>query len=81
LYRQDKDSALQLYEKYENEGIALLKLDRKDTSEAYGKYNSPLSEISDRINDTYLKSFGEEEGIHSYGLVTDYLIAWYLKNE
>ena len=38
------------------------------------------SEISDRINDTYLKTFGEEEGIRSYGLVTDYLIAWYLKN-
>ena len=80
LYRQDKDSALQLYEKYENEGVALLKLDRRDTSEAYRKYDSPLSEISDRINDTYLKTFGEEEGIRSYGLVTDYLIAWYLKN-
>lgn len=42
------------------------------------RYDSPLQEVSDRINDTYLKTFDVENGIASYGEVVDYLIAWYL---
>ena len=79
LYKIDPELAAELYHKYdEQEGIQLLQQDRRDTSEIYKKYESPMKEISDQINDTYLKTFSEESGIQSYGEVTDDLIAWYL---
>ena len=82
LYRADPEKALALYEKYsENRNVLLVWLDRSDVSELYKKYQSRLSEVSDQINDTYLKTFSHEEGIQSYGMVTDYLIAWHLKNK
>jgi hypothetical protein len=75
----DKDKAVELYHLYDDlEGIRLVQLDQQDTRKAYSKYDSPLQEVSDHINDTYLKTFSQESGIRSYGEVTDYLIAWYL---
>jgi hypothetical protein len=32
--------------------------------------------VGTTVNDTYLKSFGEKDGVRSYGLVVDYLLAW-----
>ena len=58
-------------------GYCLVFMDRQDTQAAYDKYDSPLQEVSDNINDTYLKTFSHESGIRSYGEVTDYLIAWH----
>ncbi|MCR5448673.1 MAG: DUF3810 domain-containing protein [Solobacterium sp.] len=79
LYSADYDKAAQLYHLYDDlEGIRLIQLDRQDTRKAYSKYESPLQDVSDHINDTYLKTFSQESGIRSYGEVTDYLIAWYL---
>lgn len=79
LYKIDPEAAVELYHRYDSDpGIILLKTDRRDTAEIYKKYESPLQDISDQINDTYLKTFSEESGIQSYGEVTDYLIAYYL---
>ena len=79
LYKIDQEKALELYHKYDEDiNVTLVKLDRQDTSNVYKKYESPLKEVSDQINDTYLKTFDEKEGIQSYGMVSDYLIAWYL---
>ncbi len=82
LYRSDPEAAVELYHKHDaEEGVSLVQLDRRDTSEVYRSYDSSLQEISDRINDTYLKTFSEESGIQSYGEVTDDLIAWWLANK
>ncbi len=81
LYRADPAKASELYSRYEEEGITLLKLDREDTRAIYDRYSSPLEEISDQINDAYLKTYSHESGIRSYGEVTDYLIAWYQQKE
>ena len=78
LYKADQEEALELYRSKEEIGYQLIKLDRSDTYEAYQKYDSPLQEVSDKVNDTYLKTFSQKEGIRSYGIVTDYLIAWHL---
>ena len=78
LYKIDQEKAMELYHKYdEDRNVTLVKLDRQDTAAVYKKYESPLKEVSDQINDTYLKTFDEKEGIQSYGMVSDYLIAWY----
>ena len=80
LYRADSEKAVRLYNRYpDDKGMALLKLDRKQTREYYQKYDSPLQNVSDEINDHYLKAFSQESGIQSYGEVTDYLIAHCLK--
>ncbi len=81
LYEADPERAKELYDRYDDTtGVRLVKLDRADTHRAYQKYDSPLQDISDEINDTYLKTFSQESGIRSYGEVTDYLIAWYLNH-
>ncbi len=76
----DPELAASLYEKHEdNPGVQLVRLDRRDAREVYDSYESALQDISDEINDTYLKAFSEESGIQSYGEVTDDLLAYYRK--
>ena len=36
--------------------------------------------VADKINDTYLKLHGEEDGVQSYGRMVDLLLAVYRKN-
>ena len=36
------------------------------------------TKLADNVNDTYLKTSGDEDGIASYGAVCDYLVNWYL---
>ena len=79
LYKVKPESAMTLLESHEELPYLLVRLDRSDTAKQYQKYESPLQDISDQINDTYLKTFNEENGIESYGLVSDYLIAYYLE--
>lgn len=58
-------------------GVGLVLGDWQATSEHYDAYEGPLKDAGTVANDTYLKSFGEESGVRSYGLVVDYLIAWH----
>jgi hypothetical protein len=39
------------------------------------RYESRLGEMQDRINDAYLKTQGQAEGVRSYGRVVDLLLA------
>ncbi|MBR2802585.1 MAG: DUF3810 domain-containing protein [Erysipelotrichaceae bacterium] len=79
LYQADPKLGYELYHRYDElPGVQLVQRDRQDTSAVYDSYASPLKEVSDQVNDTYLKTFSQESGIRSYGEVTDYLIAWYL---
>ena len=80
LYKYDPETALALYHSHdEDSGVQLVQLDRRDTAAIYRKYESSLQDVSDKINDTYLKTFSQESGIQSYGEVTNDLIAWYLE--
>ncbi|MBR2830561.1 MAG: DUF3810 family protein [Solobacterium sp.] len=80
LYRYNPETALTLYHSHDDDsGVQLVQLDRQDTAAIYRKYESSLQDVSDKINDTYLKTFSQESGIQSYGEVTNDLIAWYLE--
>ena len=80
LYEIDPKLGYELYHRYDDlPGVQLVQRDRQDTSAVYDSYASSLKEVSDQVNDAYLKTFSEESGIRSYGEVTDYLIAWYLE--
>lgn len=48
-------------------------------NEHYKKYEGQVQEVAQKVNDTYLKAFEQEEGVQSYGAVADQLIAWYLE--
>jgi uncharacterized protein DUF3810 len=39
------------------------------------KYESRLADVQERVNDTYLKTQGQREGVRSYGRMVDLLIA------
>lgn len=52
--------------------------DLKRQSEHYMQYETPVREISNTINDTYLQSNGQTDGVESYGLMVDMLISYFL---
>lgn len=46
-------------------------------SEYYAAFEGPLQDAAQQVNDAYLKVCNEEDGLDSYGQVTDLLIGWY----
>lgn len=83
LYRTDPERAQHLLQDAAagemGEGVVLVWSDRVATSEHYDAYEGPFEKVGSKVNDTYLKSYGEDAGVRSYGLVVDYLIAWELR--
>ena len=81
LYRSDSDRAVTLLQEAAEgdggTGVAYVWNDRLATHEAYAAYEGTFEKVGSTVNDTYLKSFGETSGVRSYGLVVDYLIAWF----
>lgn len=80
LYRVDPDRAVEVVEQAAagelGEGVALVWADRIATHEHYEAYDGPFERAGRAVNDSYLRGFGETEGVRSYGLVVDYLLAW-----
>jgi hypothetical protein len=52
--------------------------DLRRDREKWDEYESPLREVGSAVNNAYLQSMGQEDGIRSYGRVADILIALYL---
>ena len=48
------------------------------TGNAYwAQFKSPATEVSQKVYDNFLKSYGESRGIQSYGTVVDLLVVYY----
>lgn len=78
LYEHNKEEYLELSQKYSEE----LKNDLREISEYWAKYEGPVEEISDKMNNAYLKSNNQKDGVKSYGRMVDLLIAEYrLRNK
>ena len=41
------------------------------------KYETPVKQVGDAVNDAYIKATGVPDGVQSYGRMVDLLIAWY----
>jgi len=54
-----------------------VKADIYDNSEYWKQFEGPVAEISETVNDTYLKANDLEDGTKSYGRVVDLLLAEY----
>jgi hypothetical protein len=75
LAREDRRAFETLYATVDD-GV---KLDWKTASEFWAGYDTPIGEISSRVNDAYLKSQGQTAGVKSYGRMVDLLIAEHRK--
>lgn len=57
-----------------------LKQDLSDYSEFYAQHqDAAASDFANSVNDTYLKTSGDESGVASYSKVSDLLVSWYIQ--
>jgi len=76
-YHADPDSYAELYDSID-EGI---RLDIAEHSAYLEKYEGIIGDLHSKINDLFLKSNGEQEGVASYGQVVDLIVAWNEENK
>ena len=75
LYSADKE----LYNKLVSEMSAETKKEIYSFAKFFDKYRDNVAAtVSNKVNDTYITSHGQEAGIKSYGLVVDLLCAYML---
>lgn len=73
LYKVDPAAAKAVWESL---NIAVIR-DLQRGNEHYDQYEGKVQEVAQKVNDTYLKAYGEEEGVQSYGQA-DLYVGWYL---
>lgn len=73
LYRIDSDRYYELREKLPAEAVREL----DENSEFWNSRETRASEVQDRVNDAYLKSNGQAEGIRTYSQLTTLMLMWY----
>lgn len=73
LYYEDRDAYENLYSAYSDD----VKNDLRQSANYWRQFETKAAEISDRVNDTYLKANNQEDGVKSYGRMVDLLLAYY----
>ena len=73
LYRIDSDRYYELREKLPAEAVREL----DENSEFWNSRETRASEVQDRVNDAYLKSNGQSDGIRTYSQLTTLMLMWY----
>lgn len=75
LYERDYTTFAALYGQLPDKA----KQDLSYNNMFWDQYETPVSQTSERINDAYLKSNGQTQGVKSYDHVTELLLAYYCK--
>ena len=75
LYRWDADTYFALAGRLPESVWADLEANRV----YWAQFETKAAEVSDKVYDAMLKSYGQSMGVQSYGAVVDLLIAWYLE--
>jgi len=79
LSKYNKEEAIKLVNSYQElDNYDLFISDYNNSIDHYNQYKSKLEDISNKINDNYLKLF-DQEGTISYGKVCDDLVCYYLE--
>ena len=76
LSRVDREATTELYHLLEEEVRADLRANR----EFWAQFEGPISELQTRVNDAYLRANAQPEGVRSYGMMVDLVIAYFLEN-
>lgn len=73
LFKQDREFVLELYDRLPEHAVR----DLKENNLFWERYQGKISEVSTKINDTYLKANSQQDGVQSYGRVVDLMLAYY----
>ena len=74
LAARDVDLYNKLWEHYDRGMV----IDFVKNSEYWDQFeDTVIQEVSDTVNDTYLKVNNQTDGVESYGRMVDLLLAWY----
>ena len=73
LYRADREKWEAVYSLLPEEVVA----DLRYHSAYWDQFDSVVATVSEKIYDTTLKTYGQTDGIQSYGTVVDLLVAYY----
>ena len=73
LYSIDQDKYSELRKKLPDDVIREL----DENHEFWKSHETRASEVQDRVNDAYLRSNGQKEGIQTYGQLTTLMLMWY----
>lgn len=73
LYSNDREMFIELSQKYSDE----VKRDLSEINKHWAKYEGPIEKASNKMNNAYLKSNNQRDGVKSYGRMVDLLIAEY----
>ena len=73
LYRADYEAWQELRSQLDAGVLA----DIQNNSAYWAQWESPIDTVSQAVYDTMLKSYGQSDGIQSYGTVVDLLVAYY----
>lgn len=76
LYSADSDRYFELMKLYSD----AYQRDLKKQYEYWKQFQGPTRDVADKINDTYLKLNGIQDGTKSYGRMVDLLLAEYREN-
>ena len=77
LAARDVDLYNKLWEHYDRGMV----IDFVKNSEYWDQFeDTVIQEVSDTVNDTYLKVNNQTDGVESYGRMVDLLLAWYREN-
>jgi len=74
LYRADPEAWATIRAHIPEEVVA----DLRYHSAYWSSYEGPISQAASNAYDSFLKGYGDEDGVQSYGTVVDMLIAYYL---
>lgn len=77
LYEEDRESWSEIREILSEEAD----IDLRANSEFWDKWDGAVAEVSEQINDNYLKANGQKDGVQSYGRMADLVVAYYLWEE
>lgn len=73
LYSADKEKYYELFSKYISDKV---KNDFAEQSKYWAQFETPVAQASSNINDSYLKSNSQSQGVKSYGKMVDLVIAY-----
>jgi len=77
LYRNDNELHSKLAEGFSPE----VRKDLDQINVFWKKYEGPVEETADRMNNTYLKANNQKDGVKSYGRMVDLLLAEYRQEQ
>lgn len=73
LYEEDYSAWAEIRENLSEDAVT----DLQANSTFWEKWDGAVAEVSNKVNDNYLKANGQKDGVQSYGRMADLVVAYY----